>query len=206
MGAVRLERWLRDRHAYNAGDIAARAIDAGNAQRTTVIGQAVAASVVARLAQTVLDLNAELADVDAMIETTYQQHRLADIITSMPGFGSLLGAELLAATNGDLTTFNTADRLAGIAGLAPVPRDSGRVSGNLKRPRRYDRRLLRVFYLAANNAIKSCPESRTYYDRMRSQGKRHSQAVLCLARRRLDVLWAMQRDNTSYQPGLPRAA
>jgi transposase len=78
--------------------------------------------VVARLAQTVLDLNAELADVDAVIETTFQQHRLAAIITSMPGFGSLLGAELLAATNGDLTTFNTADRLAGIAGLAPVPR------------------------------------------------------------------------------------
>ena len=75
----------------------------------------------------------------------------------MPGFGSLLGAELLAATNGDLTTFNTADRLAGIAGLAPVPRDSGRISGNLKRPRRYDRRLLRVFYLAANNSIKTCP-------------------------------------------------
>lgn len=206
MGTARLERWLRDRHAYNAGDIAARAIEAANAQRTTVIGQDVAASVVARLAQSVLDLNAELVDVDAVIDTTFRQHRLAAIITSMPGFGSLLGAELLAAAHGDLTTFNTADRLAGIAGLAPVPRDSGRISGNLKRPRRYDRRLLRTFYLAANNSIKTCPESRTYYDRKRTEGKRHSQAVLCLARRRLNVLWAMQRDNTSYQPEIPRAA
>jgi transposase len=162
--------------------------------------------VVARLAQSILDLDAELADVDAMIEQTFHQHRLATIIVSMPGFGSLLGAELLAATNGDITTFETADRLAGIAGLAPVPRDSGRITGNLKRPRRYDRRLLRVFYLAANNSVKTCPESRNYYDRKRSEGKRHSQAVLCLARRRLNVLWAMQRDNTSYQPGLPRAA
>ena len=206
MGTARLERWLRDRHAYNAADIAARAIEAANAQRTTVIGQPVAASVVARLAHTVLDLNAELVDVDAAIETTFQQHRLAAVISSMPGFGPLLGAELLAATNGDLTSFDTADRLAGVAGLAPVPRDSGRINGNLKRPRRYDRRLLRVFYLAANNSIKHCPESRTYYDRKRSEGKRHSQAVLCLARRRLNVLWAMQRDNTSYQPGMPRAA
>jgi transposase len=160
MGTARLERWLRDRHAYNAGDIAARAIEAAHAQRTTVIGQDVAASVVARLAQSVLDLNAELVDVDAAIDMTFRQHRLAAIITSMPGFGSLLGAELLAATNGDLTTFNTADRLAGIAGLAPVPRDPGRISGNLKRPRRYDRRLLRTFHLAANNSIKTCPESR----------------------------------------------
>jgi Transposase IS116/IS110/IS902 family len=115
-----------------------------------------------------------------------------------------LGAELLAATNGDLTSFSTADRLAGIAGLTPVPRGSGRISGNLKRPRRYDRRLLRVFYVAANNSIKTCPESRNYHDRKRSEGKRHSQAILCLARRRLNVLWAMQRDNTSYQPGVPR--
>jgi transposase len=206
IGAARLEKWLRDRHAYNAGDIADRAIAAANSQRTVVIGQDVAATVVARLARNVLDLNHELADVDALIEAKFQQHRLAPIITSMPGFGSLLGAELLAATNGDLTSFTSADRLAGIAGLAPVPRDSGRITGNLKRPRRYDRRLLRVFYLAANNSIKTSPESRNYYDRKRSQGKRHSQAVLCLARRRLNVLWAMQRDNLSYQPGMPRAA
>jgi transposase len=206
IGAARLEKWLRDRHAYNAGDIADRAIAAANSQRTVVIGQDVAATVVARLARNVLDLNDELADVDAVIEAKFQQHRLAPIITSMPGFGSLLGAELLAATNGDLTSFTSADRLAGIAGLAPVPRDSGRITGNLKRPRRYDRRLLRVFYLAANNSIKTSPESRNYHDRKRSQGKRHSQAVLCLARRRLNVLWAMQRDNLSYQPGMPRAA
>ena len=206
MGAARLERWLRDRHAYIADDIATRAIEAATAQRTTVIGQDVAASVVARLAQTVLDIGAELVDVDATIEAEFQQHRHAGIIASMPGFGHLLGAELLAAANGHLTSFNTADRLAGIAGLAPVPRDSGRISGNLERPRRYDRRLLRVFYLAANNSIKTCPESRNYHDRKRSEGKRHSQAVLCLARRRLNVLWAMQRDNTSYQPGFRRAA
>jgi hypothetical protein len=103
MGAARLERWLRDRHAYNADDIATRAIEAATAQRTTVIGQDVAASVVARLAQTVLDIGAELVDVDAMIEAEFQQHRHAGIIASMPGFGHLLGAELLAAANGDLT-------------------------------------------------------------------------------------------------------
>ena len=48
MGVARLEKWLRDRHAYHAGDLAARAIAAANAQRITVTGQEVAASVVAR--------------------------------------------------------------------------------------------------------------------------------------------------------------
>jgi transposase len=76
--------------------------------------------VVARLARNTLDLDAELADIDAMIGETFYRHRLAIIIVSMPGLGPLLGAELLAATNGDVPSFDTADWLAGVAGLAPV--------------------------------------------------------------------------------------
>ncbi|BBC29253.1 Transposase [Streptomyces graminofaciens] len=60
----------------------------------------------------------------------------------MPGIGPLLAAEFLAATAGDMSRYGTADRLAGLAGVAPVPRDSGNVSGNLHRPRRYHRGLL----------------------------------------------------------------
>jgi len=61
--------------------------------------------VVARLAHNILDLNDELAEVDTRTEETLQQHRLATIITSMPGFGHLLTTELLAATTEDLTNF-----------------------------------------------------------------------------------------------------
>lgn len=95
--------------------------------------------------------------------------------------------------------FGTADRLAGVAGLAPAPRDSGRVSGNLHRPRRYARRLLRALYLSALASIHWCAASKTYYDRKRTEGKPHTQAVIALARRRLNVLWAMLRDNTRHQ-------
>ena len=96
--------------------------------------------------------------------------------------------------------------LAAVAGLAPVPRDSGRISGNLKRPRRYNRRLLRACYLASHNAIRTDTASRIYYDRKRAQGKRHTQAVLALARRRLNVMWAMLRDHKPYQPTAPNTA
>jgi len=83
----------------------------------------------------------------------------------MPGFGPVLAAEFLGATGGDLTVFQSADRFAGVVGLAPAPKDSGKISGNHHRPRRYDRRLLRVFYLSSLSALKSCPASRSYYDR-----------------------------------------
>lgn len=107
---------------------------------------------VARLAEEVITLDTEIAATETMIEQRFRRHRHAEIILTMPGFGVILGAEFLAATGGDMNAFDSADRLAGICGLAPVPRDSGRISGNLKRPRRYHRRLLRTCYLAAQSA------------------------------------------------------
>ena len=61
--------------------------------------------------------------------------------------------------------------------LPRSPRDSGRISGNFHRPKRYDRRLLNTFYLAAP-AARYCPQSRSYYQRKRTEGKNHKQAVL----------------------------
>ena len=205
-GAARLAAWLRKRKARNADGIAAAAIEAANAQHTVVPGQQLAAAMVARLAVEVMTLDTEIGDTDAMIEERFRRHRHAEIILSMPGFGIILGAEFLAATGGDIAAFGNPDRLAAVAGLAPVPRDSGRISGNLKRPRRYNRRLLRACYLAAHIAIRSDPASRAYYNRKRTEGKRHTQAVLALARRRLNVLWAMLRDHKTYQPTAPNAA
>jgi hypothetical protein len=124
IGQARLETWLRKRKAYNASAVAAAAIEAANAQHTTVPGQQVAAAMVARLAKEVMILDTEIGDTETMIEDRFRRHRHAEIILSMPGFGVTLGAEFLAATGGDMSAFGSADRLAGVAGLAPVPRDS----------------------------------------------------------------------------------
>ncbi|MFE5541795.1 transposase, partial [Streptomyces sp. NPDC056519] len=94
----------------------------------------------------------------------------------------------------------------GYAGLAPAPRDSGRVSGNLHRPKRFHRGLLRAFYLSSLSSLKSCPASKAYYQRKRTEGKGHKQALLALARRRVNVLWAMIRDGACYQATPPVTA
>lgn len=137
-------------------------------------------------------LNEELAELDAMISEKVIEHQHTEVLLSMPGFGPVLAAELLGATGGDLSVFESADRFAGVVGLAPAPWGSGRISGNHHRPRRYDRRLLRVFYLSGLSALKSCPASRGCYDRKRVEGKSHIQVALSLARRRLNVLWAVR--------------
>ena len=55
-------------------------------------------------------------------------------------------------------------------------------------------------YMSALTSMRTDPTSRAYYDRKRSEGKRPIQAVICLARRRTNVLWALMRDNRTWQP------
>jgi transposase len=125
------------------------------------------------------------------------------VIRSLPGMGPKLGAEFIAATGGDMGAFGGADRLAGFAGLAPRPRDSGRVGGNLRRPSAATAVLLRSMYLSAMVRITTCPASKPCYQRKRSEGKGHKHALLAPALRRLNVLWAMIRDGQCYQGSPP---
>jgi hypothetical protein len=60
---------------------------------------------------------------------------------------------------------------------------------------------LRAFYLSAQLSIRHNAQSQLFYDRKRAEGKRHTQAILALARRRLNVLWAMLRDDAVYRQG-----
>jgi transposase len=199
-GAKRLATWLRNRKVRGADQLAATAVHAAEGQHTAVPGEKITAQVVHSLAGEVMDLNEKIAETDKLIEGRFRQHRHAEVIASMPGIGPLLGAEFLAATGGDMDAFDSADRLAGFAGVAPAARDSGKISGNLHRPKRYSRRLQRVFYTSALISIRCCDESRRFYDRKRAEGKRHTQAVLALARRRVNVLWALLRDGRCYEP------
>ncbi|GAA2362101.1 IS110 family transposase [Streptomyces violaceusniger] len=202
-GVKRIETWLKNRKVRGAAALAKTAVEAAQAQMTALPGEKLAAAMVVRLAKGVMALDEEIVELDALIEATFREHPHAEVIRSLPGMGPKLGAEFIAATGGDMDAFGSADRLAGFAGLAPRPRDSGRVSGNLRRPRRYHRGLLRSMYLSAMVSITTCPASKAYYQRKRSEGKGHKQALLALARRRLNVLWAMIRDGQCYQGSPP---
>jgi transposase len=203
IGVKRLETWLRNRKVRSPEALAEAALEAAERQHTAVSGEKVITQVIHTLAKEVMGLNDQIAEIDKLIAARFREHELAEVISSMPGIGPLLGAEFLAATAGDMSRFGSADRLASLAGVAPVPRDSGNVSGNLHRPRRYHRGLQRVFYTSALISIRNCDASRRFYERKRAEGKRHTQAVLALARRRVNVLWALIRDGRCYQDSLP---
>lgn len=203
-GHARIRAWLVHRKVSSADRIAAGAVEAATAQHTSIPGQDVAASIVADLAEQLLALDARINDVDTKVIATFREHPQAKIIESLPGMGPILGAELIAAA-GDLDSFANAGRLASAAGLVPVPRDSGRRTGNLHRPVRYSRKLRRVFYLSAQTAMMRDGPNRDYYLKKRGEGQKHVQALIALARRRVDVLWALLRDDRLFEVAPPMA-
>ncbi|WP_224386790.1 IS110 family transposase [Pseudonocardia sp. ICBG1293] len=198
--------------------MAATAVAAAHAQTVTLPSETRTAVLVAGLARRLLELDREIKDTDKLITTVFRTHPDAAIIESLPGLGPILGAEFLTATNGGVSSsigadvgselggFASSGRLASYAGLVPVPQDSGRISGNLRRPRRYNRRLRRVFYMAALSSLKVNGPSRAFYQRKRSERMLHTQALLALARRLVDVLWALLRDRRMFTITAPQPA
>lgn len=203
-GRSRLTAWLAKRSVRGADTVAATALEAAEAQQTALPGEDVAAQIVADFAQQLLALDDRLNRLERQIRVTFRSHPQAHIIESMPGMGPLLGADFVVAA-GDLSTYVDAGHLASAAGLVPVPRDSGRRTGNMQRPKRYSRRLRRVFYLSAQSSIVRDGPNRDFYLKKRAEGCRHVQAVIALARRRASVLWALLRDGRPFTVAPPVA-
>lgn len=101
-GARRIGTWLKNREVKNAAMLAETAVEAARSQHTALPGEILAAAMVARIAKGVLALDQEIAELDALIEARFNEHRHATVIRSLPGMGTLLGAEFIAATGGDL--------------------------------------------------------------------------------------------------------
>lgn len=198
-GKRRIEEFLRAQGVRKSRDLAEHAIAAASAQRVVVPAQDVTADIVSSWARHLMTLRKSLAKVDEEIEHRFFSHPQAEILQSLPGMGPRLGADFLVAVGWNLDAFASGDHLAAYAGLVPVPRDSGKRTGNLRRMRGGNKVLKRVFYQSAFASLKH-PDSRAFYDRKRREGKRHHQAVIALARRRVNVLWAMLRDEEVFKP------
>ncbi|MFF2780334.1 IS110 family transposase [Streptomyces sp. NPDC058052] len=201
-GQARLTAWLANRGVRGADAVAITALEAAQAQHTALPGEDIAAQIVADLAAQLLALDDRLKRIDKQIRETFHTHPQAEIIESLPGVGPLLGAEFVVAA-GDLAAYADAGHLASAAGLVPVPRDSGRRTGNLHRPKRYSRRLRRVFYMSAQTSIIREGPNRDFYLKKRAEGCKHVQAVIALARRRVSVLWALLRDERVFTSAPP---
>jgi transposase len=166
-------------------------------QTVTVPGTAAADTVLPRLADSLKTVLAQRKQLAGEVEGILDAHPLAGVLISMPGIGVRTAARILLEV-GDAAGFASSGHLAAYAGIAPVTRTSGSSIKGEHPARSGNRKLKRAFFLSAFAAL-SDPTSRAYYQRKRDEGKKHNAALICLARRRCDVLFAMLRTKTHYR-------
>lgn len=195
-GRARITKTIKTRSPRLAAKVTDTVLTALDAQTVTLPAEATLGRVIAELA-TELDRVHRRRDALAVeIEEVFLAHPFGQVLVSLSGIGPRTGARILAEI-GDGTRFANGSKLASYAGLAPVTRQSGTSLKGESKSRRGNHRLKNAMFLAAFASLRD-PESRTFYDRKRAEGKKHNAALICLARRRCDVILAMLRDRQPY--------
>lgn len=205
-GRARLQARIAKRSPRAAKRLTDTIWAALDAQSLTVTAEAAWGDTITDLAADLDRICARRGQLATEIEEAFTEHPLGKVLSSLCGFGPRTGARTLAEI-GDPHRFDNGSRLAAYAGLAPVDWQSGR-SKTTRKPRGGNRRLKNAIFTAAFVAAQHDPDARAYYQRKRAEGKRHNAAVVCVARRRCNIILAMLKTQTPYhqpQP-LPQAA
>ncbi len=119
-----------------------------------------------------------------------------ELLRSVPGVGKVLSITLLAQLP-ELGMLNR-KQIAALAGLAPFNRDSGTLRGSrcICGGRAQVRRVL---YMATVAGVRSNPSIRTFYLRLRTNGKQAKPALIVCMRKFLVILNAMLHSKTHWQ-------
>ena len=149
-------------------------------------------------AAVILDLNQQIKRLDAQISERTSNCPTASHLRSIPGFG-VVGAAELSGETGAVQRFEGEASLALYFGMAPLDNSSG-VRSRAKRSKSINSRCQNAMMTCIVRHMACVPESRTYYDRKRSEGKTHNQAVRALGRHLVRVIWRMLINDRDYRP------
>jgi hypothetical protein len=132
-------------------------------------------------------------------------------LTSIKGVNIVMAAKLLAEI-GDINRFASADRLASFAGVAPVCFSSAG-KGKEQKSKQGNRTLNGIIYFLAMEMVHTArgsgiprnPVFYEYYLRKISEGKTKMQALTCIMRRLVNIIYGMLKNHTEYRmPELPK--
>jgi transposase len=149
-------------------------------------------------AKRILELHQQIHALDEAQAKLAAESEIARRLSTIPGFGKTSIAEL-AGEIGTLSRFSSEASLALYVGMSPLTVQSGQ-SSRARAPRQVNTRCRAAMMTTVARHIGCVPQSRAYYERKRTQGKTHNQAVRALGRHMVRVIWAMLRDGRDYEP------
>jgi transposase len=139
------------------------------------------------LVRLIAGLNTQIAALERDLRGAFEHHPDAEIILSLPGLGSTLGARVLGEFGDDPTRYADARARRNYAGTSPITKASGTRRVVLARFAR-NQRLADACHLWAFASLSASAGARRYYDTLRARGKTHNQALRALANRLVGIL------------------
>lgn len=146
-------------------------------------------------------LRTQIEELRGELAASFEGHPDAEIITSLPGLSSVLGARVLAEFGDDRTRYADARARRSYAGTAPITKASGTRKVVLARVAR-NKRLADACYGWAFSSLQASPGARTFYDRQRASGKTHHQALRALGNRWVGILHGCLAHRHAYQENI----
>jgi transposase len=144
-----------------------------------------------------LELDEKIKRLEAKIAGIAKDSKIAKILRSIPGFGAVCTSEL-AGEIGTIERFGSEGSLSLYLGMSTLENSSGKYQGT-KAPKHVNTRAKAAMMIALDRHRKYVPESQRYYEKKRSEGKRHNQAVRALGRHLSRIIYKMLTEEREYQ-------
>ena len=143
------------------------------------------------------EMNTQITALETQLAADFEQHPDAEVVRSLPGLGTILGARVLGEFGDAPGRYATAKSRKNYAGTSPVTRASGTRRAVLARHAR-NKHLADAIYLWAFSALTASPGARTFYDAHRAAGDTHHQALRALGNRLVGILHGCLAHHTPY--------
>lgn len=142
------------------------------------------------------ELDAEIHEIEAEIETVMDEIRSP--IMTIPGIGCRMGAMILAEA-GDLSRFDSPDKLLAYAGMSPSTYQSGQLNNCYPHMEKRGSRYLRYALFNATKYV--ClwdPTFAAYLAKKRAEGKHYNVAISHAAKKLVRLIFAMEKSRQPY--------
>lgn len=155
------------------------------------------AAIVSAEVTIIATLNSQIDALGEVVRTHFGQHPAAEIITSLPGLGPILGARLLGEFGDDPERYVDAKACKAYAGTAPITRASGKKKVVLSRYAR-NKRLADAAQQWAFSSMRGSAGAKAYYQQLRAREMGHQAALRQLANRWIGILHGCLKTGTCY--------
>lgn len=152
--------------------------------------------IIASNVRRLLALIEEIQLLDRQLEELGQQSKEVQRMRTIPAVGTKLGSRLVGEI-GDIRRFKNEKKLAAYLGVACVENSSGKKNGTkaIKKANKIGKATM--IAIASNMVVKDA-ESKRYYEKKKAEGKKHNDALRCLARQLVKVIFKMLTEDRDF--------